>query len=90
MPANFDDSMNYNCISDILRAPFLYIGIGFWMYSNRQIFENVVEPIHYLKDVPRMDHHIINSVFFDLNPATPFLILLLIQFFFEFTLQMEL
>lgn len=89
MPSNFDDSMNHNCIRDILRAPFLYLGMGFWMFSNRQIFENIVLPIEFLKDVPRMNHTIIESVFFNLNPGSPFLILLIIQIIFEISMQMN-
>ena len=78
--------MNYNCINDVLRAPFLYIGIGFWMFSNRQIFDNVVEPITFLTSTPRMDHHIIESIFYILSPATPFLFFLMIQILLEFSM----
>ena len=34
MPPNFDDQLNYICIRDLLWSPFLYCGIGFWMFTN--------------------------------------------------------
>ena len=80
--------MNYTCIGDILRAPFLYMGIGFWMYSNRQIFDNVVLPLEFSTSTPRMDHKIIESIFYDFSPGTAFLFFLLIQIVLEVTMNM--
>ena len=35
MPSNFQDYLNRSCLDAVMWAPFLYSGIGFWMYSNR-------------------------------------------------------
>jgi len=46
--------------------------MGFWMFTNQQIFRNVVIPITYFSDRVQMGHHIIESIF-SINPGTPFL-----------------
>lgn len=50
MPPNYDDDLNYGLIMDLLWFPLLYAGIGFWMFTNRQIFGNHVIPILYTGD----------------------------------------
>jgi len=45
IPPNYDDDLNYTMLRDLLWFPILYAGIGFWMFTNCQIFGNVVEPI---------------------------------------------
>ena len=59
----------------ILKAPILYCGIGFWMFTNRQIFENVVIPIAYSTETVRYGHSII-STFQKFYPGQPYLILM--------------
>ena len=56
IPPNFDDSLNEACVKDVLWSPIFYCGVGFWMYSNRQIFENIVLPIEYSNSIVRYDH----------------------------------
>ena len=58
-PVEISDDLNKSCIKDILRAPFYYFAFGFWFFSNRQIFENIVEPKEYLNDAQKMNHEII-------------------------------
>ena len=77
MPPNFSDALNRSCLDAVLWAPFLYACLGFWMYSNRQVFENIVLPVTYLNEVVRYDHKIIGSLK-RISPGTPFLILLAI------------
>ena len=47
IPPNCEDSLNSSCINDILWTPMFYLGLGFWLFSNRQIFENEVIPLKY-------------------------------------------
>jgi len=54
------------------------MSIGFWMYSNRQIFENVVIPIRNQRDVQQHGHEL-GETLLRLSPGTPFLVVLLIQ-----------
>lgn len=86
MPVDFNDSLNTDCIGDILWSPIVYCVMGFWFFSNRQIFENFVIPLEYLNDVPHMGHTIIGSLT-RISPGTPFFImfvLALIGQFFNF------
>lgn len=53
--------------------------IGFWMYSNRQVFENVVVFKERLSETTRYDHQILESIT-RLSPGSPLLLLGLIQF----------
>jgi len=46
-----------------LMAPLLYSGIGFWMFSNRQIFENKWDIIETSYITRRYHHKIIGSLF---------------------------
>ena len=84
MPPNFSDALNRSCLDAVLWAPFLYACLGFWMYSNRQVFENIVLPVTYLNEVVRYDHKIIGSVK-RISPGTPFLILLAILIVLKIT-----
>ena len=81
LPPNIDDSLNYDCIQDILWTPIFYAGMGFWLFTNRQIFANDVIPIQYLHDVQRMNHEIFPSIM-TLSPGTPLLYLMVIYIMF--------
>lgn len=86
-PPNFSEELNTQCMRSILWGPALYAAFGFWMYSNRQIFENETMQVLTMKDVPSSNHRIIES-FFRISPGTPLLIVLAATFlarFFEAT-----
>jgi len=55
-------------------SPLAYAGFGFWMYGNRQAFENFVKPIDTLYHPIRYGHTMIGSLT-HVHPGTPFLIL---------------
>jgi hypothetical protein len=38
-PPLFDQSLNREVIKLLMLAPILYCAVGFWMYSNKQIFD---------------------------------------------------
>ena len=48
MPPNYDDDLNRGTMSAVLWYPVFYAGIGFWMFTNEQIFANFVYPIKYI------------------------------------------
>lgn len=54
--------------------PVIYSLIGFWMYSNVQIFDNKVIPKIRVNDVQDHQHQVIRSVF-TFSPGSPFLLL---------------
>jgi hypothetical protein len=43
-PPSYDEKLSNTAINIMLWAPFLMFTVGFWMFSNRQIFENYVSP----------------------------------------------
>jgi hypothetical protein len=82
MPPNFDDDLNYIMISNLLWAPLIYAGIGFWMYTNCQMFDNIVIPIEYIDHIVLSGHTIGNSIT-NIKPGWPFLILFLVMILFR-------
>jgi hypothetical protein len=60
-PPSFDYRINLSTIEILMFAPLLFLGNGFWMFSNQQIFSNDVNPKmtlasqfptnHYISDV---------------------------------------
>ena len=75
MPPNYADNLNYSCISTLVWWPVFYAGFGFWMYTNCQIFDNVVKPIHYLGEPVKYGHTVVGALT-TFKPGWPFLILL--------------
>lgn len=55
-PPKFDSSLNKVIVRDLHWPPLLYSAFGFWMYSNRQLFENVVIFKERLSETTRYDH----------------------------------
>lgn len=78
LPPNYDPHTNKYLTSSFLYAPIIYSAIGFWMYSNVQLQNNVVTPKHTIHSVEHCKHNIIDSVT-NISPATPYLILLVIS-----------
>jgi len=78
MPPNISEKLNEACIRDILWSPIFYYGIGFWMFSNRQIFENVVEPIDFSNSVVRYGHTF-KSIFERIYPGDPLIIFMIVH-----------
>ena len=42
LPPAMDDKMTINAINVLSYAPVLFLFNGYWMLSNRQIFENII------------------------------------------------
>ena len=47
LPPAMDDKMTENAISLMSLSPILFLLNGFWMLSNKQIFDNEVNSIDY-------------------------------------------
>ena len=77
-PIRYGNIINKNFIKNCELLPLFYGAIGFWMYSNRQIFENAIEPIDFQYSVINHQHTIVQSLT-TINPGTPFLILIVYQ-----------
>ena len=77
-PSNLREEILQVNLNDLLYSPIFYTGFGFWMYGNRQIFENYVKPIDSLYNPVRYDHKILNSLTY-IHVGTPFLILFIIS-----------
>ena len=84
-PFKFSNSMNERFTKFCSVLPILYASIGFWMYSNRQIFENEVLPKHKTHGFQNHNHTIVYSLT-NFTPGTPLLILFVVAVF-NFSIQ---
>ena len=50
MPPAMDDRMTKNALEKLSRAPLIFLLNGYWMLSNRQMFENVVSKVDFSTD----------------------------------------
>lgn len=67
LPPALDDKLTINCINMLKWAPLLLLFNGYWMISNRQVFQNEWEYIEKSTNTMISDHF----VFFGVNWATP-------------------
>lgn len=44
-PPTYDDKLNTAVLKKLTWAPVVFIALGYWMLSNRQLFNNIVFPI---------------------------------------------
>ena len=84
-PISYSDKINQIFTNSLLLAPILYAVLGFWMYSNRQIFDSVTKPLIMLKDPEYHDHLLFPSLT-RTSPGTPLILLLFpMSLFFLFS-----
>jgi hypothetical protein len=67
-PPAMDDSLNNNIMGMIKLAPLFFLFNGYWMISNRQIFENMWTYKDKKTDSMKSHHHVTD---FPINWATP-------------------
>lgn len=77
-PFNYSNELNSIFIKFCDTLPMMYSLIGFWMYSNRQIYENKVVPKASLNGTVDHRHTIVYSLT-NITPGTPFLYLLVVS-----------
>lgn len=63
---------------------YLLLPMGFWTYSNRQIFENHIIPISHNLDIMEHGHTILGSMT-RISPGTPFFVILVIHIICQWT-----
>jgi len=69
LPPALDDKLTNNAIEMLKYAPILLLFNGYWMISNKQIYENVWSYIDKTTDTMKSDHF----VYFGVNWGTPVL-----------------
>jgi len=74
-PPMFDAELTMTALNIVQWAVVLYLGVGFWMMSNKQIFSNLVIAKEYSKEVLKTGHDIANIQF---DQSLPLLIFLFI------------
>jgi len=57
-PHLYDDVLNMHSLSILKWGAFVYIAVGYWMVSNRQMFGNSLNPIAYHDQIQNTDHNI--------------------------------
>ena len=62
-PPMFDAELTETALNIIQWAVVLYLGVGYWMMSNKQIFSNLVIPKEYSKEVLKTGHDVANIQF---------------------------
>ena len=67
LPPALDDKLTINCIKMLKLAPIMLLFNGYWMISNRQIYENKWYYIGKTTDSMKSNH----QVNFEINWATP-------------------
>ena len=67
-----DDRMAKNAMQLLSYCPLIFLVNGYWMLSNRQMFENIVNKVTYTTEEMSSDHKISDS--FQMTQATPLLV----------------
>ena len=78
LPFNIGNEMNKMFLKLCPLFPVFYSSFGFWMYSNRQIFDNNVVPKSRTNGIIEHNHTVVYSLT-TLTPGTPLLILFVIS-----------
>lgn len=77
-PFNYDKKLIKTFMKHCAILPVLYASYAIWMFSNRQIFDNVVQPLSKLDSVQDHSHTIVYTMT-TITPALPLQILLVIS-----------
>lgn len=72
---NYSNKLNKFFVLICTFCPIIYASWGWWAYSNRQIFENIVYPRYRINGYVEHRHTVVYSLT-TLTPGTPMLILL--------------
>ena len=77
LPPAMDDKMTVNALNLLSWTPFVFLLNGYWMLSNRQMFENVVNQLQYSTQQMQSDHSLHDM--FKLTISTPMLVLIVVM-----------
>ena len=79
-PPEYSLSLTYSCTKNILLTPLLYSMFGFWVFTNKQVFDNdITGGIYTNFDPIRYKHKIITSLISN-TPGMPLLLYSLFHF----------
>lgn len=73
LPPMMDATMTYNAIRLLKYMPILFLWNGYWMLSNRQIFENIINKVQFSTQEMESSHTI-SSTIWVMRPTTPMLL----------------
>jgi hypothetical protein len=57
-PPLYDFTLNKDSVIFLKWGAFLYVSIAYWMLTNKQMFNNVIDPIEYKDQIENYHHHI--------------------------------
>lgn len=80
-PPAFDDKLTKNAVAILKYASVLYLLFGFWMLSNKGIFDNEVLPLDFTDSRVQTTHSLSN---FEINQAIPMLFTACVMFVIVF------
>jgi len=80
-PPMYDDKLNKSTLNMLYFTPLLYGMFGWWMYTNKQFFDNEVGLKHRLNESPQLNHTIGNS-FSMTNQSAPLLVFVILYIVF--------
>mmetsp|Transcript_28819 Transcript_28819/g.38445 ORF Transcript_28819/g.38445 Transcript_28819/m.38445 type:complete len:329 (-) Transcript_28819:185-1171(-) len=69
MPPALDDRLTENALDMLQFSPILLLANGYWMLSNKQIFDSEISPLNYMTDIMETGHTL--PTVLTLDHATP-------------------
>ncbi|CDW91332.1 UNKNOWN [Stylonychia lemnae] len=81
-PPLFDQQLTQTALNILQWGVILYLGFGYWMLSNKQIFTNTIHPKEYAKEIIYTGHDIANIEIDHAFPVLVFLIAVAAVLFF--------
>ena len=57
-PPLYDETLNKTSVFILKWGAFLYVAIAYWILTNKQMFDNVLDPIAYKDQIEDYHHHI--------------------------------
>jgi len=81
-PPRYSVDLTLDSIRFVQWTPIFYLLFGFWMFSNRQAFDNRVIQVQTSLELIRYDHHIIESLY-TISPGLPFFLVFVILVSFK-------
>ena len=58
-PPLYDETLNKTSVFILKWGAFLYVAIAYWILTNKQMFDNILNPIAYKDEIEDYHHHIL-------------------------------
>ena len=75
-PPTYDEKLNHSVLQKLTWAPVYFLGFGYWMLSNKQLFSNECYPFTYSDNLEQTNHiwyDVFTSSAWTSSPALPLL-----------------